>query len=73
MLTFTCAVESDFAIYEFCEFGNSGDFADFEISRVPSFVDLKFLASPVLCRDNVMQARKRGRGRRAGARPCVKL
>ena len=31
---------------------------------------MKSLAVPVLCRDNVMQARNRG-ARRAGARPCV--
>ena len=36
---------------------------DFEESEIPRI--LKFLAVPVLCRDNVMQARKRGARRAA--------
>ena len=64
-------MESDFAIYEFCEFGNSGDFADFEISRVPSFVDFE-----IPCQSRALPRQRdageeAGRGRRAGAWPWV--
>ncbi len=53
---------ASFGIPRFCGFR---DFEDSEISRI-----LKFLAVPVLCRDNVIHVRKRG-ARRAGAAVCL--
>ena len=60
MLTFTCALESDFSIFEFCEFGNSGHFAEFEISRIPSFEEFQ-----IACRSRALP-RQRDAGEEAG-------